>query len=72
MNPMMSEVVVRDHHRALLDEASHRALIRQGKNAARRAQSIGPQRSFRHALAGTLRYVADTLDRPERKPTIWV
>jgi hypothetical protein len=72
MIPMMSEVVVRDHHRALLDEASQRGLVRRGKNATRRTQSIAPQRSFRHALAGALRRVADAVDRRERKPTIWV
>ncbi len=72
MIPMMSEVVVRDHHRALLDEASHRGLVRRGKNATRRAQSIAPQRSFRHSLAGALRHAADALDRRERQPTFWV
>jgi hypothetical protein len=73
MIPTMTEDVVRDHQRRLLDEALHRSLVRQGKEATASAtRSMTPDWSVRHALAGRLRRLADRLERRPARPTIWV
>jgi hypothetical protein len=72
MIPTMTEDLVREHRQRLLDHASYRSLVRQGKGAtAPGGRSTEPQWSMRRALAARLRRVADRLDRRTAHPTIW-